>query len=137
MLQENVEIVRQVYEAAARRDSATVFALYDEDVELDSTRLNIPFGEAGSVVHGHDGARSFFREWHEAWEIIDYDYDELIDVGDDHVIAVVTRRARGRASGADVKLHVALLFTIRRGKIVRLVWFPARADALEAAGLSE
>nr|MBA2763288.1 hypothetical protein [Thermoleophilaceae bacterium] len=39
MSQENVEIVRQVYEAVARGDSAGVLALYDEEVELDATRL--------------------------------------------------------------------------------------------------
>jgi ketosteroid isomerase-like protein len=126
--QEAVEIVRRVYEAAARRDVATVLELYDPDVELDNTRLEI----AGGVYHGHDGLRTFFREWHEAWERIEYDFDELIDAGG-HVVAVVTRRGRGRASGAEVELQVALVWTVREGKIVRVVWFETREDALEAA----
>jgi ketosteroid isomerase-like protein len=41
MSEENVEIVRQVYEAAAGRDAASIFALYDPDVELDATRLGV------------------------------------------------------------------------------------------------
>jgi hypothetical protein len=32
---------------------------------------------------------------------------------------------------------LALVWTIRKGKVIRVVWFPTRADALEAAGLSE
>jgi ketosteroid isomerase-like protein len=137
MSQENVEIVRRVYDAAARHDTDAVLALYDREVELDASRLGIvgPAAMQG-VSHGHDGLRSFFREWHEAWENIEYDYDELIEAGE-HVISVVTRRGRGRSSGAEVELHVALLWTLRDGKVVRLVWFPTRAEALEAAGLSE
>jgi ketosteroid isomerase-like protein len=132
---ENVEIVRRIYEAAGRGDSATVLALYDPDVELDNTRLRVP-GQIG-VARGHEGLRTFFRAWHEAWENIEYDYEELIDAGDDQVIAVVTRRGRGRASGADVAIHVALLWTIRHGRVVRLVWFQTREEALRAAGLEE
>ena len=29
------------------------------------------------------------------------------------------------------------VWTIRNGKVVRVVWFPTREEALEAAGLSE
>jgi ketosteroid isomerase-like protein len=119
MSQENVEIVRRIYDAAGRRDAATVLALYDSEVELDCTRLQI-VGFAGGVYHGHDGLRTFFREWHEAWDTVEYDFDELIDAGD-HVIAVVTRRGRGRANGAEVELRVALVWTLRAGEVVRVV----------------
>jgi ketosteroid isomerase-like protein len=132
MSAENVEVVRRVYEAAARRDGATVLDLYDPEVELDNTRLDV-VGTAGGVHRGHDGLRRFFREWHEAWERVEYDYDELIDAGGDQVVSVVTRRGRGRASGAEVELRVALLWTLREGKIARVVWFPSREEALEAA----
>jgi ketosteroid isomerase-like protein len=135
MSEENVEIVRRVYEAAARRDPATVLALYDTEVELDPSRLQA-VGLFDRVYHGHDGLRSFFREWHEAWEGIEYDYDELIDAGE-RVISVVTRHGRGRASGAEVDWPLALVWTIRKDKVIRVVWFPSRAEALEAAGLSE
>ena len=38
MSQENVEIVRRVYDAAAQRDSDAVLALYDPEVEVETTR---------------------------------------------------------------------------------------------------
>jgi len=134
MSRENVEIARRVYEAAARRDSATVFALYDPEVELDNSRLGVV---NSGIYTGHAGLRSFFREWHEAWDGIDYDFDDLIDAGQDAVIAVVTRHGRGRASGVEVDMHVALVWTIREQRVARVVWFPSRAEALEAAGMSE
>jgi ketosteroid isomerase-like protein len=137
MSQENIEIVRRIHDAAAHRDAATVLDLYDPEVELDMSRLQavgLMGGDAGSY-RGHEGLRSFFREWHEAWDDVTYDFDELIDVGDENVISVVTRRGRGRASGAEVEWHVALVWTLRKGKVVQLVWFPAREDALAAVGL--
>jgi ketosteroid isomerase-like protein len=136
MTEENVEVVRRVYEAAARRDSAAVLALYDSEVELDGSRLGVVglAGEGGGIYRGHEGLRRFFREWHEAWEQIEYDYDELIDAGSDQVISVVTRHGRGRSSGAEVELPVALVWTVREGRVTRVVWFRSRDEALEAAG---
>jgi ketosteroid isomerase-like protein len=94
-------------------------------------------GLGGGVYRGHEGLRSFFREWHEAWERIEYDFEDLIDASGDRVISVVTRRGRGRASGAEVELPLALVWTIRNEKVVRVVWFPSREEALEAVGLRD
>ena len=127
----NVEVVRRIYEAAAKRDADTIFELYDPEVELDNTRVQVT---TGGVYRGHDGLRQMFREWHEAWGDITYDYEELIDAGGEDVVAVVTRHARGRASGVDVERPVALLWTIRNGRAVRVVWFDSRDEALAAAG---
>jgi ketosteroid isomerase-like protein len=135
MSRENVDLVRRVYEAAASRDAATVLELYDRDIELDNSRLDV-VGVSG-IYRGHDGLRSFFREWHEAWSGIEYDFDELIDAGGEHVISVVTRRGRGRESGAEAELPLALLWTIREGRVVRVVWFRSREEALEAVGLRD
>jgi ketosteroid isomerase-like protein len=99
---------------------------------LDASRFAIDTG----VYRGHDGLRSLFRQWHEAWGNIEYGYEELIDAGE-NVISVVTRHARGRASGVDVERPLALLWTLHEGKAVRVVWFLDRAEAFEAAGLSE
>ena len=131
MSRENVEVVQGVYDAASRRDSAAVLALYDPKVELDNTRLQVV---SGGVYHGHEGLRSFFRQWNEAWESVDYQVDGLVDAGGDQVVSVVTRHGRGRSSGAEVEVQVALLWTVRDGKVVRVIWFPTRDEALAAAG---
>jgi ketosteroid isomerase-like protein len=137
MSQENVEIVRRIYAAATRRDAAAVFALYDPEVELDASRIGVSNRPSGAdAYHGHDGLRDFFREWHEAWGEVEYDYEELIDAGE-QVIAVVTRHARGRASGIEVVRPFTLLWTLRDGRVVRVVWFLTREEAFEAAGLPE
>lgn len=136
MSQENVEVIRRLYDAVARRDTVAVLALYDPEVEWHSS--GSPQGEltGGTIYRGHEGLRSAFREYYEPWESIEEPYEELID-GGDRVVSVVTSRARGRASGVEVEREHFGLWTIREGKIVRVEWFSKREEALEAAGLPE
>ncbi len=134
MSQENVEIVRQIYEAAAGHNAERIFALYDPDVELDASCLEAVW--MSGVYRGHQGLRDFFREWNEAWEGVDYSYEELIDAGA-QVVSIVTRHAVGRASGIELERPFALVWTVRNARVVRVEWFLSRAEAVEAAGLSE
>ena len=62
---------------------------------------------------------------------------ELIDAGDDVVVAAVVMRARGKGSGTPVELQAAFVYEIRDGTIVRDRAFTSRSQALEAVGLSE
>jgi ketosteroid isomerase-like protein len=137
MSQENVEVIRRLYEAAAHRDSSAVLALYDPEVEVDMSHAPCRDLVGKRFYHGHDGLRAFYREWNGAWETVESDLEELIDAGE-HVISVETTRGRGRASGAAVELHQCGIWRIRAGKIVRVEWLDTtREEALEAAGLRE
>ncbi len=135
MSRENVEIVRRVFGAAARRDSSEVLALYDTEVEWDASRHPLG-GVTGRLAHGRDALCDWFRDWFGAWDGLEERYDELIDAGE-QVISVGSIRAQGRSSGVEVAMTGAAVWTIREGKIVRVVWFETRAEALDAAGLSE
>jgi len=137
MSQENVEIVRRVYDAAARHDTSNVLDFYDPEIEWDISHAparNL-MGEP-HVFNGHEGLRTFFRHWYEAWKHVEPDLEELIDAGE-QVISVETTRGRGRTSGAVVELPHAAVWTFREDKIVRVVWFGSREEALETPGLSE
>ena len=135
MSEENVEIVRRIYEAGARRDSPTSLALYDPDVVWDVSKLGVAdFGEG--IFRGREGLRRWFRHWYAAWEQARNDLEELIDAGE-HVISVHTQRVQGRTSGIGVEVQQYGVWTIRAGKVTRVVWFTTRPEALEAAGLSE
>ena len=135
MSREDVEIVQRVYEAAARRDRATVFALYDPDVELDLSR--IPAGPliGHTIYRGHDGLRAMFHDWYEAFEDYEEHLEEPIDAGE-HVISVLTGQGRGRASGVGVEQEFVVVWTVRNGRVSHLVWYPTLAEAREGAGLT-
>ena len=136
MSQENVQIVRGVYEAAARRDGASVMALYDAEVEWDVSRSPMARLVGGGVYHGHEGLSRFFRAYHDAWESVEYEPEEVIDAGP-QVVTVDVERSRGRASGIVTDLTQYAVWTVRDRKIVRVVWFPTREEALAAAGLED
>ena len=136
MSRENVEVVRQLFEASARHDAEAVLALYDPQVEWDASRTQPGLGEFADVDRGHEGLRRFFRTWREAWHTDDYECTELIDAGE-AVVSVATQQSQGRASGLDVTRPLAGVWTIRKGKVVRVVWFPTREEALQAVGLPE
>jgi ketosteroid isomerase-like protein len=67
---------------------------------------------------------------------MDLDCEELIDAGD-QVISVLRAHGRGRLSGIEVEYHPAGIWTIRDGRVVRVVWFASREDALEAIPLDD
>ena len=136
MSEENVEIVRRVYEAVDRGDAEAVLGLYDPQIVWDFARSPFRNFLKHDVYRGHDALRSMFRERYEdAWSTIEDELEELIDAGP-HVISVVRSRGRGRSSGVEVEKAHAGVWTIRDGTIVRVEWM-SREEALKAAGLSE
>jgi ketosteroid isomerase-like protein len=134
MSRENVEIVRRIYEATSRRDRETVLSLYHPEVEWDMSQH--AYGEMFSEQKprlGRDSVREWFREWYDAFEDFEHACDELIDAGD-QVVSVGTDRATGRTSGAAVERRMAGVWTVRDGRVVRVVWYESREQALEAIG---
>jgi ketosteroid isomerase-like protein len=137
MSRENVQIVRRVYEAHERKDFEAVFAEYDPQIEWRTDRLGDPAPGLHSIYVGHEGIRTFWREWFKAWETVTFKYEEFIDAGD-KVVVVLSQRMRGRTSGVELDWRsYAQVWRISEGKVVGVEFFPTRAEALEAAGLSE
>ena len=129
MSEENVEIVRQLNDAFRVGDWDTALEPYDEEVELDVTRL-----PAGDVYHGPEGVREFFTHWITAWESFEVERLDLIDAGD-VVIMISQITGVGKSSGAQVKMRSADVFYIENGKIARHVAYPDAAEALASFGL--
>jgi ketosteroid isomerase-like protein len=137
MGQSNVEIVRRLYDAVARRDTETVLSIYHPEVVWDHTNNEQMAGLMGGrrVFRGHEGLREWSHDFYEAWDRVEAEIDELIEVDADRVLVVLNYRGRGRASGIEVAFtRMAGILTIDDGRIVRAVWFPHRDRALDAVG---
>jgi ketosteroid isomerase-like protein len=136
MSQENVELVRQLFDAEARREGSAVAAVYDLDVVM--TFNNSAFADFyPRSCHGLAEVQTAFRDFYAAFNNVKASVHEVIDAGE-HVISVFTYEGEGRASGAKTELsHMAGLWTFRGGTIIRVDWLRSRALALEAVGLSE
>jgi ketosteroid isomerase-like protein len=127
--QENVEVVRAVWEASARHDNAAIFPLYQPDVEIRDVFYD-------RVYQGLDGVREFFTDWLTAWDEHRSEVEEWIDAGE-NVVAILHIWARGKQSRVPVEGRQAHVWTLREGKLWRLRIYPTKADALNALGLSE
>ena len=136
MSQENVVIVRRVYEAAARRDEVAAFEAYAEDIVWDMSNSRRAVLYSRPIYHGHEGVRDAWREGLSAFREIDFEVEDLVDAGD-RVLAVVAERERGRASGVPVEASHLAVWTLSHGKVTGLEVFDDRQQALEAAGLRE
>jgi ketosteroid isomerase-like protein len=137
MSQENVDIVRRAAAAFNRRDVAEALSAFDPDVKWDVSRDIWGPLVGGGEYHGVDGILSWRRELNEAFRTLDLRYeDEVIGVGD-KVVAILSARGRGLHSDLEVEHHPANVTTLVAGKIVAVVWYPTRDDALEAVGLAE
>jgi ketosteroid isomerase-like protein len=136
MSRENVEVVRAIYDAVARRDVETPYGVYAEDIVWDVSNRQMTAVGFKPIYHGHEGVRQFWREGLSAFGEMDLEVEDLIDA-DDHVLAVIRERHVGRASGAPVEATHLAVWTLADGKVIQLQVFDDRQRALEAAGLQE
>jgi ketosteroid isomerase-like protein len=132
MSRENVAAVYRAYEALRRRDYEAL--VRDAHPEVEGV-VHVMSAE-GTVYRGHAGMRRFldelfsvFPDWHP--EIV-----EATDYGDT-VIAEIRMAGRGASSGLALEQTAWQVFKFRDGKAVSFHGYGTRAEALEAAGLSE
>jgi uncharacterized protein len=131
MSQENVEIVRRIYEASNQGDLALP-ELTDPDFEWIPDQL---FTLTEGPIRGRENVQGYFEDLNESIHF-QVELEELLDRAD-QVLAFVRIRGRGDASGAELDVQTAHLWTLLDGKAVRGKVYADRGRALEAAGLSE
>jgi ketosteroid isomerase-like protein len=134
MSQENVEIVREIYDHMNRRNWAAILIALDEDVVLV---VHESVGPDAGVFRGREAVGRWFGEWFLAFDT-DYRFtlDEIRSVGD-RVFVVAQHHGHGRSSGADVKQVNAQLLSLGEGRVVRMELYGSPTEALKAVGLEE
>jgi ketosteroid isomerase-like protein len=133
MSQENVETLHRGMDAFNRRDRAAWLALCDPEYET------VPSDDWPEIepIRGAETAWDSYVQADEQWEKGDYEYVDVLDAGNDGVVARIRREVRGKASGAGVEYSYWVVVTFRNGKVFRVQWLQERKKALEAAGLSD
>jgi len=132
MSEETIGAFQRGTAAYNRGDWEAAFATMDPNVEFDLTSV----APDGKTYRGYEGVQQFWLMLRDVFGELQIDVEEIIDGGD----TLVTRmrlRSTGRASGAMTEDVLYQNLTIRQGKAVRAQFFRDRAEALEAAGLSE
>jgi ketosteroid isomerase-like protein len=132
MSQENVEVVRQMFDAWNRGDFDAAWALCDSQFVIDRSRSIMD----SRIYSGTKEVEQFWSDWRNAWAATRWEIDDYVDAGED-VVILGRFYGRGAESGAAVEANISQVMTVRNGKLVRAVLFQSRSEALEAAGLRE
>ena len=128
MSQENVEVVREVWQAYSRGDYDRVAGFHDPHIVVVTLE--------DGALHGNKAVLANYERWNEAWQGAETTLEEVIGRGD-RVFVTVRFQGRGRASGVGFETRFYEVYTLRDGKVLRIDEYDDRAEALEAAGLSE
>ena len=129
MAEENVDIVRRVYEGWARGDFTS--QVDDLDPDIDFEMADWPHQ---TRVTGVDAMWETWRSTLDAFEDFRSMATEFVAHGD-KVLVLNRIEASGKESGAGVGADVASVFTVRDGKIVRLaLYWNADSARREAEG---
>jgi uncharacterized protein len=129
---ENVEVVRRIYAAFNNDEGRSILHLFDPGIEWDTLAML----RGTEVYRGYSGLRNFLATWLSAFEDYQVAPQEFIDAGSEVVVPIL-QRGRGKAAGVEAEWRFVHVWSLRRGKVVRLRTYADKAGALEAVGLSE
>jgi ketosteroid isomerase-like protein len=130
---ENVERLRHGIEAFNRGDRTAFLALCDPEVE------NIPPRDwpESEPIRGREAVWDFYIETTSLWDKRSFEYTEIMEVGDDKIVAGLRQEVQGKASGVPVAVAFWQVVTFREGKVARFEFYSDRAAALKAVSLEE
>jgi ketosteroid isomerase-like protein len=127
MSEQNVELIRRIYDIWDREESAR--DLIADDVEY----VNPSYAVEGGTRQG----RKSFTVVRDTYEDFSVRVERFIDAGGDDVVVLARYTGTGRGSGVQLEGEHGYVWTVRDGQAVRFRWFQSHREALEAAGLSE
>src|SRR5438067_2159075 len=118
MSQENVEIVRRVYDALNHGDWDAVFRDMHPDFEMTTQR-----GPDAGTRRQRGAVQSFGEDYFAAFENHVFEAEEFRENGN-QVVALVKRRARPKGGSVDLVVRNGHLWTVRDGMILSMKSFP-------------
>jgi ketosteroid isomerase-like protein len=133
MSQANVDVVREgLEEFLATGEFAEQFVTRDFVWDMSK------FGgwPEQQIYEGSEGARSFLRDWLDAWEDWELEVDALHDAGE-QVVAAMRQRGRSKTTGLPVDMRFAMVWSVRDGMQTRMEMYADLAEAFEAVGLQQ
>jgi ketosteroid isomerase-like protein len=138
MSEENVELVRSVYERYSRGDFRAAADLFDPHVVLvldpvfAASLISSPVDDA---FYGIEAVATFTRDMIRDAHVT-MGAEDIVAVGDS-VLVSVHQRVTGKISGVPTEARYFSIWSFQGGKVIRIESFGGRAEALQALGLGE
>jgi ketosteroid isomerase-like protein len=130
MSQENVRVVRQIYEAYARGDTRALLDAVDPDIRF----FDRPNRPGASVYVGREGLLRFGDSDSEVFSNFRYEPVEFVDMGE-HVVVRIRQAGRGKASGLPVEEEIVNAWKLHAGRPTEMRVYSDVRGAFEALGL--
>jgi ketosteroid isomerase-like protein len=111
---------RAGYEAWNRVDLEPARAYADPEIEVRPAQGTASPVGMDDVYYGPDGYCRAMEEWAGAWRNWRVEVEDVIEVAANKVLVTARHTGEGRSSGAELEQWGAVLYTFRRGKILRV-----------------
>jgi uncharacterized protein (TIGR02246 family) len=125
-----VELVGTAFEAANRRDLDAVASSFAEDATFDGRAL-------GDHFEGRAAIRSFLEDWFGTYEELEFGLEEVRDLGNGVVFAVVVQNGRPAGSAGHLRQREGWVVLWVRGLIARLTTYEVDEARAAAERLAE
>jgi uncharacterized protein (TIGR02246 family) len=125
-----VELVGRAFEAANRRDLDAVASSFAEDATFDGRVV-------GDHFEGRATIRSFLEDWFGTYEELEVGLEEVRDLGNGVVFAVVVQNGRPAGSTGHLRQREGWVFVWVRGLIARLATYEIDEARAAAERLAE
>jgi ketosteroid isomerase-like protein len=132
---QDIDVVRDQFEATNERDFARAMDLYADDVTLT---VVVDAGLNPGVYEGKAAVGEWFGDWFRTFaDDYRFEIDEARTLEGGAIFIHATHGGTGRLSGAEVYGETTYLYRVIDGKVSRVGFFASRDGALEAAPLPE
>jgi ketosteroid isomerase-like protein len=121
-----------VEQLAAADDPLDVWYEQMWATDVDHRAIEGAPDDVGPII-GRDAARSYLADWYEMFPDLQVIPQEILDAGPERVIVVWHVTGTAKASGVPTELRLAVVYTIRAGKIVRGREYMTKEEAFAAA----
>lgn len=133
MSQDNVEVVRLAQEAWNRGDVEASIGFYADDAEVETDPRFIEGGKFRGLPAIRRWGEGVREGWGRGGSVVT---SEFIDLGD-RVLTLGEWSGTGEASGVQISIPLAGVWTLNAGRVTRVRWFFDHQEALEAVGPAE
>ena len=133
MSQENVDLVREAYDAYNRDGITGILRYLDPEVEWRNAAESPDAG----VFIGHEGVVEWQGVVDEGFKDMYFEPERIDQLPQGQVLVSVRFRFRAPTSDVQVEVPFVHLMTWREGKVTKFSMFTSKAEALAAAGVAE
>lgn len=110
----SIDVLRRAYQAFKDGDAEALIAVADPEIEFGTSAA-----APGGTYRGHPGIRRYMKEIEGAFgDRWDAEIERVADAGDDRVILIARVFGQG-AAGEPLELHVAHIWQLRDGRLLR------------------